>query len=40
MVQVSTLCFLEAILTYLSEQKTDESVVGVETLNQKDVIKL
>ena len=40
MVQASTLGSLEAILTYLSEQKIDVAVVGVGNLNKKDVIKL
>ena len=40
MVQASTLGSLEAILTYLGEQKIDVAVVGVGNLNKKDVIKL
>ena len=40
MVQASTLGSLEAILTFLGEQKVDVAVVGVGNLNKKDVIKL
>lgn len=40
MVQASTLGSLEAILTFLKEQKVDVCVVGVGNLNKKDVIKL
>ena len=40
MVQASTLGSLEAILTFLKEQKVDVAVVGVGNLNKKDVIKL
>ena len=40
MVQASTLGSLEAILTFLNEQKVEVAVVGVGNLNKKDVIKL
>ena len=40
MVQASTLGSLEAILTYLKDQKIQVSVVGVGNLNKKDVIKM
>ena len=40
MVQASTLGSLEAILTFLGEQKVEVAVVGVGNLNKKDVIKL
>lgn len=40
MVQASTLGSLEAILTYLHEQKISVSCVGVGNLNKKDVIKM
>ena len=40
MVQASTLGSLEAILTFLGDQKVDVAVVGVGNLNKKDVIKL
>ena len=40
MVQASTLGSLEAILTFLVEQKVEVAVVGVGNLNKKDVIKL
>jgi len=40
MVQASTLGSLEAILTFLKEQKVEVAVVGVGNLNKKDVIKL
>ena len=40
MVQASTLGSLEAILTFLNEQKVEVAVVGVGNLNKKDVIIL
>ena len=40
MVQASTLGSLEAILTYLHDQKIQVSVVGVGNLNKKDVVKM
>ena len=40
MVQASTLGSLEAILTFLGDQKVEVAVVGVGNLNKKDVIKL
>ncbi|MCQ2821071.1 MAG: translation initiation factor IF-2, partial [archaeon] len=40
MVQASTLGSLEAILTYLKEQKIEVSTVGVGNLNKRDVVKM
>ena len=40
MVQASTLGSLEAILTYLKDQKIQVSAVGVGNLNKKDVVKM
>ena len=40
MVQASTLGSLEAILTYLTDQKIDVCIVGVGNLTKKDVMKL
>ena len=39
MVQASTLGSLEAILTFLADQKVEVALVGVGNLNKKDVIK-